>query len=142
VKGLSAANFGLDQGGATAQVSQISISGTPVVPTVTQTSAYVEFSDFGTNTETLSISNDATPIITSGVLSLVAGTLYCGDGTIAKKLGTIDNVKNGTNGAALRINFPTVDPLTQFLNPANQHYYQAISTPATWGQAMWRLSTA
>lgn len=135
VKGLSAANFGLDQGGATAQVSQISISGTPVVPTVTQTSTYVEFSDFGTNTETLSISNDSTPIITSGVLSQVAGTLYCGNGTIAKILGTVDNVKNGTNGAALRINFPTVDPLTQFLNPANQHYYQAISTPATWDQA-------
>ena len=135
VKGLSAANFGLDQGGSVAQVSQISISGTPVVPTVMQTSTYVEFSDFGTNTETLSISNDATPIITSGVLSLVAGTLYCGDGTIAKILGTVDNVKNGTNGSALRINFPTVDPLTQFLNPANQHYYQAISTPATWSQA-------
>ena len=135
VKDLSAANFGLDQGGSVAQVSQISISGTPVVPTVTQTSTYVEFSDFGTNTETLSISNDATPIITSGVLSLVAGTLYCGNGTIAKILGTVDNVKNGTNGVALRINFPTVDPLTQFLNPANQHYYQAISTPATWDQA-------
>ena len=135
VKGLSAANFGLDQGGSVAQVSQISISGTPVVPAVTQTSTYVEFSDYGTNTETLSISNDATPIITSGVLSLVAGTLYCGNGTIAKILGTVDNVKNGTNGAALRINFPTVDPLTQFLNPSNQHYYQAISTPVTWNQA-------
>jgi flagellin-like hook-associated protein FlgL len=135
VNGLSAANFGLDKGGSVAQVSQISISGTPIVPTVTQTSTYVEFSDFGTNTETLSISNDATPIITSGVLSLVAGTLYCGNGTIAKILGTVDNFKNGTNGTSLRINFPTVDPLTQFLNPVNQHYYQAISTPATWGQA-------
>jgi flagellin len=135
VKGLSVANFGLDQGGAVAQVSQISISGTPEVPTVTQTSTYVEFSDFATSTESLSIANDAAPVITSGVLSYVGGTLYCGNGTIAKILGTVDNIKNGTNGATLRINFPTIDPLTQFLNPANQHYYQAISATATWGQA-------
>ncbi len=56
VKDLSAASCGLDNGDAVEQVQKITISGaTDNIPTVTQTSTYIEFTNYGTSTESMSI---------------------------------------------------------------------------------------
>jgi flagellin-like hook-associated protein FlgL len=144
VKGLSAANFGLDKGGATAQVSQISIVGPTEVPKITQTSTYIEFADYGTGAEQLSISSDGSPNISAGVLSYFSGILYKGDGTKANGIGRVDTLINGSSGSPLRINLGNIINSTyQFLNPNNNHYYEFINAPGgiTWTDARTQASS-
>jgi flagellin len=146
VKDLSAANFGLDQGGAVAQVEKIQISDptTSVIPRVVQTSTYIEFSNYGTNTENMNIpdfngyDNGFGPASVSGVISFFNNQLYRGNGIQPIVIGSADSVLNGTNGKPLRINYENViaDPTNIFYNTSNQHYYELVRTPVNWVDAI------
>jgi flagellin len=133
--GVGAANLGMQNTGAVAQITQIHIESTATVPTVTKTSTYIEIAAGGTNTESLIMSTDATPATAQGVLSYVSGVLYMGNGTSASVMGYVDSTRNGLNGAALRFNF--IDSNNQYYNPSNQHYYEVVtpSSRVTWPQA-------
>jgi hypothetical protein len=56
-------------------------------------------------TDILSLQKVQTAVITNGTVSVVGSQVYVGDGTVAKPFASIDEVKNGTNGQPLRINF-------------------------------------
>jgi flagellin len=143
VKDLSAANFGLDQGGAVKQVEKITIGGaTDSVLTVTQTSTYIEFSNHGTNTESINIQDfngfdgGSGPASISGVVSFFSPFLFKGDGINPVRIGRIDTSGNydGMAGKPLRIKlFPDSD--TQFLNSSNGNYYELFQSPVDWTSA-------
>ena len=142
VKDLSAASFGLDNGDAVEQVEKITISGaTDNIPTVTQTSTYIEFTNYGTSTESLSIADfngydgGYGPASIAGVISVYQNQLFRGNGTNPIVIGNIDDVFNGSNGNPLRFNLISVNTSTQFLNPVNGNYYELIQAPVSWSVA-------
>jgi flagellin-like hook-associated protein FlgL len=142
VKDLSAASFGLDNGDAVKQVEKITISGaTDNIPTVTQTSTYIEFTNYGTSTESMSIPDfngydgGYGPASIAGVISVYQNQLFRGNGTNSIVIGNIDNVFNGSNGNPLRFNLISVNTSTQFLNPVNGNYYELIQAPVSWSVA-------
>ncbi|MDP4835524.1 MAG: hypothetical protein NWS01_00030, partial [Burkholderiales bacterium] len=110
ISGLSAAHFGLAGSDAVAQVSTINFDtvvteAEPVYPLVEEGVDYIEYSDGGRASETLSIQETTPPDITSGAMSFSNGILYRGTGTIAEIVGRIDSVSNGIAGAPLQINY-------------------------------------
>jgi len=64
-------------------------------------------------TEFLSLDDDAAPVIDDGVVSIVDGSVYLGNGVTADIIGSIDPVLNGEAGAGLRVNFTS-----PFANPS------------------------
>ena len=54
--------------------------------------------------EVLNFAQTATPDVTSGVISILNGTVFKGDGTTASAIGNIDGTSNGV-GKALKVNF-------------------------------------
>jgi len=81
---------------------------------------YVEFSIAGaTSTESLTLPTVSTPDPTSGAVSVVGGAVFLGLGSGAyKQIGTVDAVKNGLAGQALRVNFSAVLPNGDFSGAA------------------------
>ena len=110
---------------------------TTEMPLVTTSSTYVEYSDYGSAAETLSLTSAASASTAAGAITVVAGKVYKGTGFSAYKLGELDATNNGVAGKPLRINFVSAaDPATQFLNPSNGHYYEVVNTTGvTWAQA-------
>ncbi len=70
-----------------------------------------EVSDASTG-ETLSLPQSASPVTTSGVVSVVGAGVYLGDGSSATLIGQVDGTYDGTGGNKLRIAFtsPFVNP--------------------------------
>jgi hypothetical protein len=64
-------------------------------------------------TETLSLATDAEPATTAGVVSIVRSSVYLGNGTTADPIGSVDPVRDGTDGQPLRVNFTSA-----FTNPS------------------------
>jgi flagellar hook-associated protein FlgK len=108
VQGLSAASFGLEKTGAIAQVSKLSIAASvnPALPSLTETSSYLQFNNSGSASESLRPINSSSPDITNGKLSFYNNQLYIGNGSSASLLGQIDSTFDGLSGRALRINYP------------------------------------
>lgn len=65
-----------------------------------------------TSFESLSLAEVGSPATGSGVVSVVGGVVYLGDGSAAEAIGNVDSVFNGQNGTKLRVNFtsPFVNP--------------------------------
>ena len=108
VQGLSAASFGLEKSGAVPQVSKLSIAASvsPLTPSFTETSTYLQFTNQRTTYESLRPINGTSADVTDGKLSFFNNQLYVGNGTSANLLGQIDSTYNGLNGKELRINYP------------------------------------
>lgn len=74
----------------------------------------VEFSvDGGDASDVLSLATLSTPDTRDGVVSIVDGTVYLGNGASADAVGAVDTVRNGQGGQPLRINFTS-----PFTNPS------------------------
>lgn len=58
-----------------------------------------------TSTERLSLQRSTTAATGPGDISVVANTIYKGDGSTARPIGTIDDTLGGLNGASLLVNF-------------------------------------
>ena len=70
------------------------------------TGGYIEFAvGSPAATDILNLQKVSTAIITSGVVSVVGGTIYKGDGTNANPVASIDGTLDGTAGKNLRIRF-------------------------------------
>ena len=70
------------------------------------TGGYLDFAiDSATTAESLGFLTDGTPSSASGQVSIVGSTVFRGDGSNAVVIGSVDTIKNGQNGQALRINF-------------------------------------
>ena len=108
IQGLSAASFGLEKTGAVAQRAALSIAASvnPALPSFTETSSYLEFTNSGTSFESLRPINGSSADITNDKLSFFNNELYLGNGTSASLIGQIDSTLNGLSGQALRINYP------------------------------------
>lgn len=90
-----------EQAAPTAIASGVTISGG-----VTYAGQHMQFGITGSSpSESLSLLQDATPVTTDGVVSVVGGTVYRGNGTSADPIGTIDSVEDGAQGRTLRVNF-------------------------------------
>lgn len=66
---------------------------------------YIEYSLASpTTNDNFNLQSDSNPTA-QGAISVVGTTVYLGDGSGRKKIGTIDATKNGQHGQPLRINF-------------------------------------
>jgi flagellin-like hook-associated protein FlgL len=79
---------------------------TTAIPNIqtNQTSTYIEFFDSTRSGEAISIASDAIANINSGVISIVGGNMYLGDGTRANVIGQVDATYNGSSGV-MRFNY-------------------------------------
>ncbi len=67
---------------------------------------HVDFAVSGaTSSEALSLQTAASPVTTDGVVSVVAGSVYRGNGASADIIGSIDGTADGQAGRPLRVNF-------------------------------------
>jgi flagellar hook-basal body protein len=86
---------------------------TPALRTYTKTSepnkttadTYTEWAGSGDSRDVLSLSTDKVALTEKDVMSVVGSKVYQGDGKNAVEVGSIDPVKNGLGGQALRINW-------------------------------------
>lgn len=93
---------------------------------------YVEFSIAGaTSTESLTLPTVSTPDPTSGAVSVVGDAVFLGLGSGAyKQVGTVDPVKDGLAGHALRVNFSAVLPNGDFTGAVTGG--AGVQTPEGW----------
>jgi hypothetical protein len=108
-------------GGSTISISagdsavQILPTGTISSDNFNGTYIQVEVGQVDALNETLGIETVATPLTANNQVSIGSSdnVVYVGNGTLARRIGQIDSVKNGQNGQPLRINFDTdfiIDP--------------------------------
>lgn len=91
-----------------AQVNQLNISANHnLYPVFTQGNGFLEFSGHGGSGESISWPTSAQPVTQANTFSMVNGTLYKGNGTVAVALGKVDSTLNGLAGKPLRINLQT-----------------------------------
>jgi hypothetical protein len=93
----------------TEQDSPVTIgTGTTVADGGFYDGGYIEFEpDDSNGAETLSLETDDDPDTTNGAISIVGSSVYLGDGSEADVVGTVDVIRDGQDGAPLRINFAT-----------------------------------
>ena len=78
------------------------------------TEGYIRFSvDGATNNDFFTLTSDAAPSAV-GAISVVNGDVYLGNGSGRDRIGSIDDVENGQNGNALKINFSSPLPNAGF----------------------------
>lgn len=70
----------------------------------TATEDYIEWAGRGESSDILSFAAEGQLNTGDGAISLVAGKVYRGDGSVAQHIGSLDAQKNGLNGQPLRIN--------------------------------------
>lgn len=94
-------------GAYTEQAAPTAIApGITVTGGVTYAGQHMRFGIAGASpSESLSLLQDAAPVTTDGVVSVVGGTVYRGNGTGADPIGSIDADDDGAQGRALRVNF-------------------------------------
>ncbi len=86
--------------------SAVTVTGTVTFDAAEYTGEYIEFSiDDSTSTETLGFITSDTASTEDGVVSIVDGLVYVGNGTTAQLFGYVDTTYNGENGSTLRIYF-------------------------------------
>jgi len=70
-----------------------------------------------TSDEHLSFAEVGTPSADDGVVTIVGGEVYLGDGSTAEAIGVVDPVYDGQNGTKLRVNFTSPFTNPGFENP-------------------------
>lgn len=89
-------------------------AGVTIADGTTYAGEYVEFAvGSATATELLSLAEDEEPTTTTGVVSIVDGTVYLGNGTTADVIGAVDPVRDGRASQPLRVTFTV-----PFTNPS------------------------
>jgi flagellin len=88
---------------------------TTAIPNIqtNQTSTYIEFFDSTRPGEAITLASDASANISSGVISIVGGNMYLGDGTSANVIGQVDATYNGSSGV-MRFNYVRTFQNTNF----------------------------
>ena len=72
----------------------------------TYSGGYIDFElTDGNENDFLNFQNNGSPSTQDGVLSVVDGAVYLGDGSSATVVGGVDSTLNGENGQKLRVNF-------------------------------------
>ncbi len=84
-------------------------------------SGYLDFAVTGASaSDVFSLQTSVSASTVSGEVSVVGTSVFLGNGTTADNIGSVDDVRNGTGGQSLRVNFVNSFPNASFEADADQ----------------------